>query len=158
MLGRPGARALYSFPARLCPDRLLLSGGWPVVSGLAAVLRDAIISHFVLEAASSQRRVEGLENEPLSAHEGLSPSLARCFQRAAKAFLDEYLVSETGDVPFGGRDGELRCLNAWFFDSSTAPRMPVTSPAGRPLPLSVCGLVYLRSPANCVNATCRLWG
>jgi hypothetical protein len=37
--------------------------------------------------------------------------ITRSFQRAAKAFLDEYLISETGEVPFGGRDSDLRRLS-----------------------------------------------
>jgi hypothetical protein len=45
--------------------------------------------------------------------------------------LDEYLVSETGEVPFGGRDRELRRLDAWLADENAAPRMLVTAPAGR---------------------------
>jgi hypothetical protein len=56
---------------------------------------------------------------------------ARTFRRTTKAFLDEYLVSETGEVPFGGRDGELRRLDAWLFDPKAASRMLVTAPAGR---------------------------
>ncbi len=58
-------------------------------------------------------------------------SIARSFHRTASAFLDEYLVSETGEVPFGGRDGELRRLDAWLFDPKAAPRMLVAAPAGR---------------------------
>jgi len=55
----------------------------------------------------------------------------RTFQRATRVFLDEYLVSEAGDVPFGGRDRELEHLDAWLSDNKAAPRMLVTAPAGR---------------------------
>jgi hypothetical protein len=57
--------------------------------------------------------------------------IARALQRATKAFLDEYLISETGKVPFGGRNRELDRLDAWLSDKNAAPRMLVTAPAGR---------------------------
>jgi hypothetical protein len=57
--------------------------------------------------------------------------IARAFRRVTRAFLDEYLVSETGSVPFGGRDSELKCLDDWLSDPKAAPRMLVTAPAGR---------------------------
>jgi hypothetical protein len=61
-----------------------------------------------------------------------SPSLASLApSRTTKAFLDEYLVSETGEVPFGGRDSELARLDDWLFDPNAAPRMLVTAPVGR---------------------------
>jgi hypothetical protein len=67
---------------------------------------------------------------------GTAPSLpdvttVRAVRRATKAFLDEYLVSENGEVPFGGRDQELKRLNAWLFDAKAPSRMLVTAPAGR---------------------------
>ena len=57
--------------------------------------------------------------------------IARIFQTRTRAFTEEYLVSETGPVPFGGRDDELRRLDAWLFDPQSPPRMLVTAPAGR---------------------------
>ena len=57
--------------------------------------------------------------------------IARIFQTRTRAFTDEYLVSETGPVPFGGRDAELRRLDSWLFDPQGSPRMLVTAPAGR---------------------------
>jgi hypothetical protein len=57
--------------------------------------------------------------------------IARIFQARTRAFTDEYLVSETGPVPFGGRDEELRRLDEWLSDPRAAPRMLVTAPAGR---------------------------
>jgi hypothetical protein len=57
--------------------------------------------------------------------------IARASRRATRAFLDEYLVSETGEVAFGGRDGELRYLDDWLFDPKAASRMLVAAPAGR---------------------------
>lgn len=57
--------------------------------------------------------------------------IARIFQSRTRAFTEEYLVSETGPVPFGGRDDELRRLDAWLLDPNSAPRMLVTAPAGR---------------------------
>src|SRR5262249_8521281 len=58
-------------------------------------------------------------------------SIGREFQRKVRAFRDEYLISELGKVPFGGRDRELNCLDAWLCDDKAAPRMLVTAPAGR---------------------------
>jgi hypothetical protein len=57
--------------------------------------------------------------------------IARIFQTRTRAFTDEYLISETGPVPFGGRDEELCRLDAWLFNPNSAPRMLVTAPAGR---------------------------
>jgi hypothetical protein len=57
--------------------------------------------------------------------------IARIFQSRTRAFTDEYLVSETGPVPFGGRNVELKRLDAWLLDPTAAPRMLVTAPAGR---------------------------
>lgn len=57
--------------------------------------------------------------------------IARIFQTRTRAFTDEYLVSETGPVPFGGRDDELGRLDEWLFDPQSLPRMLVTAPAGR---------------------------
>ncbi len=57
--------------------------------------------------------------------------IARIFQTRTRAFTDEYLVSETRPVPFGGRDAELRRLDNWLLDPKSAPRMLVTAPAGR---------------------------
>jgi hypothetical protein len=57
--------------------------------------------------------------------------IARIFQARTRVFTDEYLVSETGPVPFGGRDEELRRLDEWLFNPNSPPRMLVTAPAGR---------------------------
>jgi hypothetical protein len=57
--------------------------------------------------------------------------IARIFQSRTRVFTDEYLVSETGPVPFGGRDAELRRLDEWLSDPQSPPRMLVTAPAGR---------------------------
>jgi hypothetical protein len=57
--------------------------------------------------------------------------IASIFQARTRAFTDEYLVSEAGPVPFGGRDLELERLNAWLLDPNAPPRMLVTAPAGR---------------------------
>jgi len=67
--------------------------------------------------------------QPRPAHPDFG--IARAFQRVTRAFLDEYLVSETGSVPFGGRDSQLKCLDDWLSDPSAVPRMLVTAPAGR---------------------------
>ena len=56
---------------------------------------------------------------------------ARTFQARTKAFTDEYLYSETGPVPFGGRETELRVLDEWLADPQGPPRMLITAPAGR---------------------------
>ena len=57
--------------------------------------------------------------------------IARIFQARTRAFTEEYLVSETGPVPFGGRDLELNRLDAWLVGPNAPPRMLVTAPAGR---------------------------
>ena len=57
--------------------------------------------------------------------------IARNFQFATRAFKNEYLLSETNPVPFGGRNAELRRLDDWLLDPSSCPRMLVTAPAGR---------------------------
>ena len=62
---------------------------------------------------------------------GADLGIARIFQAQIRAFTDEYLVSEAGPVPFGGRDDELRHLDEWLLDPQSAPRMLVTAPAGR---------------------------
>jgi hypothetical protein len=61
------------------------------------------------------------------------PSLgvARAFQDKVADFLSHYLVSETGPIPFGGRERELYRLNAWLRDENAAPRMLITGPSGR---------------------------
>jgi hypothetical protein len=55
----------------------------------------------------------------------------RFIEQKVRSFVNEYLVSDKGPVPFGGRDTELRRLDKWLFDPQSAPRMIVTSPAGR---------------------------
>jgi hypothetical protein len=57
--------------------------------------------------------------------------IAWAFQGKTKRFREQYLVSETGPVPFGGRDEELQRLDKWLQDNSASPRMLVTAPAGR---------------------------
>ena len=51
-----------------------------------------------------------------AAQSGLDLGIARIFQARTQTYVDEYLCSETGPVPFGGRDAELDRLNAWLFD------------------------------------------
>lgn len=48
-----------------------------------------------------------------------------------KSFFDSYHVSESGPIPFGGRDDELKLLNMWLNNSNASTRMLVTAPAGR---------------------------
>jgi hypothetical protein len=59
------------------------------------------------------------------------PTWPAWIHRATQVFLNEYLVSETGEVPFGGRNAELKGLDDWLFDAKAAPRLLVTAPAGR---------------------------
>lgn len=68
---------------------------------------------------------------PPSARGVADLGIARIFQTRTRAFTDEYLASETGPVPFGGRDQELSRLDEWLFNPKTPPRMLVTAPAGR---------------------------
>ena len=58
-------------------------------------------------------------------------SAAPAFQTRIRAFLNEYLRSETGPVPFGGRDLELGRLDAWLADDTAPSRFLITGPAGR---------------------------
>ncbi len=79
---------------------------------------------------------EALDTEPTLTTFTITPrraslGIAGIFQARTQAFLKEYLVSETGPVPFGGRDEELHRLDAWLFDPKAPPRMLVTAPAGR---------------------------
>ncbi|MBR1146116.1 NACHT domain-containing protein [Bradyrhizobium sp. AUGA SZCCT0431] len=53
------------------------------------------------------------------------------FRGKVKRFLQEYLESENGPVPFGGREGELAQLSDWLADSERPARLLITAPAGR---------------------------
>ena len=53
------------------------------------------------------------------------------FQSKVEEFLEEYLVSETGPVPFGGRERELADLDSWLIDEQASSRLLLTAPAGR---------------------------
>jgi hypothetical protein len=55
------------------------------------------------------------------------------FSGKIEAFLEEYLVTETGlkTVPFGGRDEDLALLDTWLDDETAPPRYLLTAPAGR---------------------------
>jgi hypothetical protein len=53
------------------------------------------------------------------------------FQSKIQEFLEEYLVSETGPMPFGGRDAELKNLDRWLGDEQAPSRLLITAPAGR---------------------------
>ena len=46
-------------------------------------------------------------------------------------FEDEYLIGESGPVPFGGRQTQLDYLDAWLMDENADPRLLVSAPAGR---------------------------
>ena len=56
--------------------------------------------------------------------------IALSFRRKLTAFREEYLVSDRGRVPFGGRDAELDQLNSWLF-SEFAPIPATVHGAGR---------------------------
>jgi hypothetical protein len=98
--------------------------------------------HKVIDAQEGEYTVEQLHRMKAN-HEawvrtqlGLATQIAEtgsapAFQSRIKAFLDEYLKSETGPVPFGGRDHELARLDAWLYDSGAASRCLVSGPAGR---------------------------
>lgn len=53
------------------------------------------------------------------------------FQTRIDAFISEYLQSETGPVPFGGREPELLRLAGWLRGNSAPSRCLITAPAGR---------------------------
>ena len=53
------------------------------------------------------------------------------FQSKLEEFLEEYLLSETGPVPFGGRDRELAYLDSWLIDDQAPSRLLLTASAGR---------------------------
>src|SRR5208337_2075940 len=47
----------------------------------------------------------------------------QAFRNFGRAFESEYLESEMGPVPFGGREAELHRLDQWLFYPSSPPRM-----------------------------------
>jgi hypothetical protein len=55
------------------------------------------------------------------------------FSGTIEAFLEEYLVTESGltTVPFGGRDTDITLLDTWLDDKTAPPRYLLTAPAGR---------------------------
>ena len=55
------------------------------------------------------------------------------FSGKIEAFLEEYLVTETGPrtVPFGGRDEDVALLDVWLDNENAPPRYLLTAPAGR---------------------------
>jgi hypothetical protein len=53
------------------------------------------------------------------------------FSGKIQEFIEYYLVSEEGVVPFGGRDRELARLDLWLNDHRAAARLLLTAPAGR---------------------------
>ena len=62
-----------------------------------------------------------------------SAATASKFSGKIQAFLEEYLVSETGagKVPFGGRTRELIFLDRWLADTKAPARLVLVGPAGR---------------------------
>jgi hypothetical protein len=57
--------------------------------------------------------------------------IALSFRRKLTEFREEYLISERGRVPFGGRDAELDQLDRWLFSEARPSRLLLTAPAGR---------------------------
>ena len=53
------------------------------------------------------------------------------FQSRIEAFLGEYLQSETGPVPFGGRAPQMDQLDTWLENPGAPSRYLITAPAGR---------------------------
>ena len=47
------------------------------------------------------------------------------------AFRTHYLFSETGSLPFGGREDEIKVLNEWLADEAAPRRLLITGPTGR---------------------------
>jgi hypothetical protein len=80
-----------------------------------------------------ERQYVGLPTPPARgpADLGIARIFERIFEKRTRAFTEEYLVSEIGPVPFGGRNDELRRLDTWLLDPQSAPRMLITAPAGR---------------------------
>jgi hypothetical protein len=85
----------------------------------------AAVSSLVTDGSAASQPIAANTN---SANADLG--IAQAFITKTKPFADHYLVSESGEVPFGGRDRELRQLNAWLQNEGAAPRMLVTSRAG----------------------------
>jgi hypothetical protein len=56
--------------------------------------------------------------------------IAKSFRDRTSEIFTEYIESESGQVPFGGRNAELQRLNSWLDDERAAPRMLITSPTG----------------------------
>ena len=57
--------------------------------------------------------------------------IALSFRRKLTEFREEYLITERGRVPFGGRDAELDQLDRWLFSEARPSRLLLTAPAGR---------------------------
>ena len=57
--------------------------------------------------------------------------IALSYRNRLTEFREEYLVSERGRVPFGGRDAELDHLNQWLAEEQRPARLLMTAPAGR---------------------------
>jgi len=57
--------------------------------------------------------------------------IALSFRRKFAEFREEYLLSERGRVPFGGRDAEQDLLDRWLFSEARPCRLLLTAPAGR---------------------------
>jgi hypothetical protein len=73
-----------------------------------------------------QERLEQLRSGPAG-----DLGIALSFRRKLTDFREEYLISERGRVPFGGRDAELDRLDHWLEDEKRPPRFLITAPAGR---------------------------
>jgi hypothetical protein len=65
------------------------------------------------------------------AHSDRDLGIALAFRRKLAAFVEEYVASEHGRVPFGGRDRELDQLDRWLFAKERSSRLVITAPAGR---------------------------
>ena len=103
------------------------SSGQLEVARLSEAFEDASFLRHLRRAVGDEPRL--VTYVPGRNAEDVSDVLA--FDAQMRAFRDEYFVSETHPIPFGGRDCELRRLDAWLSDAIHAPRLLLTGPAGR---------------------------
>ena len=58
-------------------------------------------------------------------------SLPTDYASRIENFFSEYLGTKKAPVPFGGRETELSCLDAWIDDPKASPYLLLAAPAGR---------------------------
>ncbi|RTL94127.1 MAG: ATP-binding protein [Hyphomicrobiales bacterium] len=129
------ARAAFKVIEKLCQDTMTARSRCDVDKIRTALAADGLPVRSATpgwrEELSGIRRTLDALHGPIQHAEQSTELGADLFRRAVKAFRAEYLVSDIGGVPFGGRDAELERLTDWMVDEKAPPRMLITAPAGR---------------------------